>query len=575
MFELIAQGIDPAHRWRRKLTAGQRMVVGRTGAWAVPWDERISRRHFEARLEGETLTVEVSPAARNPVFYRGRKSTEFSIGPGEHFVIGGTTFTLANEQIVVSLVAPLPDGERTFAPEELRAPFRRTDERIEALSRLPAIIHHSATEEELFGGLVQVLLAGVPWATGVAIVAVTPGNGAIEVLHWDRPTLQTQPLSPSERLIRSALEQQASVVHVWSAGSPRAGNFTIESGIDWALCVPLCQESSAEWGAYLTGRFDDQALHEPEALKDEVKFAELAAETFRSLRQLQRLTRQQGALAQFLSPPVLNYIRGEDFEALLAPREVDVSILFCDLRGFSLESERLAGKLPELLDRVSRSLGVMSRQILASGGVVGDFHGDAAMGFWGWPLPMDDAPLRACRAALAIRREFLAADWRSVDEPSDFRIGIGVATGRAVAGKIGTVEQVKVTVLGPAVNLAARLETLTKTIRAPILIDGPTAAFVQQSGADFARTRQIAKVRPTGMSTVVDLHELLPPAAELPELPAADLQHYAAAWQACAAGDWTLAAARLQEVSSADRVREFLAGVVANPPAKWEGVIEL
>jgi len=81
---------------------------------------------------------------------------------------------------------------------------------------------------------------------------------------------------------------------------------------------------------------------------------------------------------------------------------------------------------------------------------VGDFQGDAAMGFWGWPLRQPDAVLRTCRAALAVRAEFEATE--------GFHAGIGVATGPAVAGKIGTVDQVKVTVFGPVVNLASRLE---------------------------------------------------------------------------------------------------------------------
>ena len=88
--------------------------------------------------------------------------------------------------------------------------------------------------------------------------------------------------------------------------------------------------------------------------------------------------------------------------------------------------------------------------ILAEGGVIGDFHGDAAMGFWGWPLPQPDTAQRACRAALGVRAAFADASNcqspNSVTTISDFRVGIGIASGRAVAGKIGSQHQVKVTV---------------------------------------------------------------------------------------------------------------------------------
>ena len=105
---------------------------------------------------------------------------------------------------------------------------------------------------------------------------------------------------------------------------------------------------------------------------------------------------------------VLDTLAVEDPDVVLAPRETEVSVLFCDLRGFSRETERHAGDLLGLLHRVSKALGVMTHHIREQGGVVGDFQGDAAMGFWGWPLPQDDAVLRTCRAALAVRAEFEA-----------------------------------------------------------------------------------------------------------------------------------------------------------------------
>ena len=88
-------------------------------------------------------------------------------------------------------------------------------------------------------------------------------------------------------------------------------------------------------------------------------------------------------------------LRQRDPETVLAPRKCEVSVLFCDLRGFSRRTEQEADDLLGLLQRVSDALGVMTRQILAHGGVVGDFHGDAAMGFWGWPLQQEDAIERA------------------------------------------------------------------------------------------------------------------------------------------------------------------------------------
>jgi adenylate cyclase len=268
---------------------------------------------------------------------------------------------------------------------------------------------------------------------------------------------------------------------------------------------------------------------------------------------------------------VLETLAHEDPEIVLSPRETEVSVLFCDLRGFSRESERQAGDLLGLLSRVSNALGVMTRHIREEGGVVGDFQGDAAMGFWGWPLRQDDSIPRTCRAALAMRAEFAA---------TGFQAGIGIATGLAVAGKIGTVDQVKVTVFGPVVNLASRLEGMTKTLRAPILLDEATARLVrQQVPRDIARVRRLAVVRPYGLDTRLEVSELLPPVSECPWLTDEHLECYEAALDAFLARGWSAALELLHRIPAEDEAKDFLTVYIAQhnrrPPAGWDGVIEL
>ena len=96
-------------------------VIGRqSGEWSTPWDDRISRRHVAVLLQGDRLNVDLLPEARNPAFYRGHQSDQFSLRAGDHFVIGQTTFTLADERVHVSLDLPRPAGERTFTAFDLR-----------------------------------------------------------------------------------------------------------------------------------------------------------------------------------------------------------------------------------------------------------------------------------------------------------------------------------------------------------------------------------------------------------------------------------------------------------------------
>jgi adenylate cyclase len=202
------------------------------------------------------------------------------------------------------------------------------------------------------------------------------------------------------------------------------------------------------------------------------------------------------------------------------------------------------------------------------------------MGFWGWPLEQANAVERACQAALNIRSAFDAAA-RCDDHPlTDFRVGIGVATGLAVAGKIGTVDQVKVTVFGPVVNLASRLETMTKILRAPLLIDQRTAERVRaEVSPDVARVRRVARVRPYGMDAAEEVCELLPPRSAFPQLTDQHIAAYERALDALQARNWEEAFQWLHQVPAEDRVKDFLTVFIAQhnrmPPADWDGVIPI
>jgi adenylate cyclase len=233
-----------------------------------------------------------------------------------------------------------------------------------------------------------------------------------------------------------------------------------------------------------------------------------------------------------------------------------------------------------LLQRVSGALGVMTRCILEQGGVVGDFHGDAAMGFWGWPLAQPDAVQRACRAALAIRAEFGGETRGTADPLADFQIGIGLASGPAVAGKIGTSDQVKVTVFGPVVNRAARLESMTKQLHAPILLDKASAAVLRDTmPAEEARLRRVAVVQPYGIDVPLEVHELLLPEAQYPQLPDEAIRWYEQALDSLLDGRWQESLQALHRVPAEDQVKDFLTVFIARhdrvPPADWDGVISL
>ena len=193
------------------------------------------------------------------------------------------------------------------------------------------------------------------------------------------------------------------MLHVLNPTQADKTAFAMNEGVDWAFCTPVESDACPGWAIYVAGDFGSRSAigraggvdaGQMEMLQDDLKFTELTATTLGALRQVRALQRRQDSLRNFFAPVVLEALAHHDPDRILAPRETEVSVLFCDLRGFSQQSEGAADRLLELLQRVSDALGVMTHHILANDGVVGDFHGDAAMGFWGWPIDSNQSILR-------------------------------------------------------------------------------------------------------------------------------------------------------------------------------------
>lgn len=589
MAELIADSMDSQQRARVEVAGERAFSIGRGEECdlAVPWDRCISRKHAEGTFAGERLRIRKFAGSTNPLFFRGENVESCELESGDHFVIGQTCFLFGDETTPRPLSGSHPIEEFTFSREELRrVQFHDADRRIEVLTHLPDVIWGARSDHELFVRLTTTLLAGIAGAEAAAVVAVEEGVPA-RIQHWERRLEIAGEFRPSTRLIQDAvLKKQQSVLHVWESNDQAQQDYTVTQEFDWAFCTPVRGTATQGWGLYLAGRFDapsglsDRLSPEEHRLRGDVKFSELMAEIISSVRRVNHLERQQAGLRQFFAPVILSSL-GDDFDTkLLEPRECDVTVLFCDLRGFSRQAEDSRDNLIDLLDRVSQALGVMTRHILAHGGVIGDFQGDAAMGFWGWPVAAEDAPLDACRAALDIRAAFAAAAGQKDHALADFQMGIGLAHGRAVAGKIGTSDHVKVTVFGPVVNLASRLEGMTKQLRVPILIDESLTATVRDRlPADEARLRKLARVLPYGMQTPVTVSELLPPEADFPELTAAHLESYERAVGHFQSGDWEQAYRALHDIPPSDRAQDFLNLLIAQhnrtPPPDWDGTVKL
>ncbi len=201
---------------------------------------------------------------------------------------------------------------------------------------------------------------------------------------------------------------------------------------------------------------------------------------------------------------VLRLMQRGDTDAITT-RERSVTVMFTDIRGFSALSQRLSPRL--LADLLNDHFDLLSQQIEATGGTVDKFIGDSVMAFWGAPDEQPDHAERALRAARMIQ-EAIAADNARRKEQADapIQVHIGINTGPAVVGNIGSSSRVNYTLIGDTVNVAERLERLAAELQR----DEDTIVLASAATAGAARVPLAALGRHElrGLSGTVEVYRL-------------------------------------------------------------------
>jgi len=285
-----------------------------------------------------------------------------------------------------------------------------------------------------------------------------------------------------------------------------------------------------------------------------------------------RARRVKGLFSRYVSPEVVEELLRRERVELGGEKRV-MTVLFSDIRGFTDMSETLDDSTA-VVAVLNEFFTPMTDIVLARGGTLDKYMGDAMMAFFGAPLEQPDHARRACAATLAMRGELgrLNERWRAAGRPG-LGIGIGLNSGEMTVGNMGSDAVFDYTVIGDAVNLGSRIEGLNKVYGTEILV---TDATVEAAGDGFL-FRQLDRVRVKGKSEAVALHELMaaePAPAEVREI----VERFAAALALYQGRDFTAAEAAFAEMAArgdgpaalyVERCARYRA---APPPADWDGV---
>jgi len=240
---------------------------------------------------------------------------------------------------------------------------------------------------------------------------------------------------------------------------------------------------------------------------------------YRALVEEKEKRRVRGAFQQYLSAEVIRRLL--ENPDLVKPRKTEITVMFSDVRGFTTISEKLDAQ--ELAALLNEYLTEMTQIVFRHNGTLDKYIGDAVMAFWGAPFEEPGHATNGCQAALEMiaRLKEMQKKWRAEGRPV-LDIGVGLSTGVASVGNMGSALRYGYTALGDTVNLSARLEGMNKDYGSHILLSETTYAQVEDPLLIF---RELDLIRAKGKLQPITLYELVA-ARGTPEGDAPELQEH-------------------------------------------------
>ncbi len=479
-------------------------------------EQPISRHHLslEPLEEGRILVRNIvkSPGAALAVTLSDGRE----LGSGEECVATAPVVLSMGRKAIrierIERVEADPEGELQSLPASPEAPEASTMRtmrfpQIRNLSDAPHRIvawlqsamgafQSAATSADFFEKAARALVDVVGLESGRVLLAERGWSPAAEAVAEGRDA----PLRPHSARVLDAVRRDKRTF--WNRPGGSVGHSPSIRGVTSIVAAPILDRKGEVIGALYGDSRSDSAtpLTELDAMLVELLATAVAAGLAR-LEQEKAAMESRVRFEQFFSEDLSReLLRRPD---LLKGQKLDISVLFCDIRGFSTISERVGPATT--MAWIGDVLDALSKVVLRHEGVLVDYIGDALMAMWGAPRPQDDHARQAAAAAVEMVKAVGAVDaeWRERLKAAT-EIGIGINTGEAQVGNTGSSVKFKYGPLGNEVNVASRVQGATRHFQCGILATGATCEGLD---AAFPR-RRVRRVRMKNITQPFDLFEL-------------------------------------------------------------------
>jgi adenylate cyclase len=482
------QGTARTHQLKQGMT-----LVGRLPTCdLVLGDPSVSRHHASFKVIDAECRIQDAGSRFGTFLNDTRVTQEMPVVPGDTVRLGEVSLVLeqhVDERDLLSEAHQIAEGPGTiFKPVDQPAAGDGSDgQLIRLLGEVQRALLSTQSLSDVLNRVVDLAFQAVPAERAFLMLRESADEAlAARVLRHRDGTIPANP-TLSRMVVRRVMRERVAILAADATTDPALGvtDSILRFNIRSFMCAPLWSREDVIGVLYVdsprSGQFDSGDLDAFTALTNA---AAVAIEQARLSNQLLEETRRRERLQRYHSPSVVSrIIHATDAEAGLVAAERDVTIMFCDLVGFTALCERIPPAQSAAL--LNAFLTRMTDVVFEHEGTLDKFLGDALLAVFGAPFDQPQHPLRAVQAAILMRKSLEAMN-RAQEGPK-LQMRIAINTGLAITGDIGSPRRREFTVLGDTVNTASRIEDE---------VAGPGEIVI--SGTTFARIGTKIKVRHLG-----------------------------------------------------------------------------
>jgi adenylate cyclase len=441
-------------------------------------DREVSKEHAEISCAGADWWIQ-DLSSSNGTFVNGRRINRFKLKDGDELCLGTTTLifriteprrtTLTGAsvtmvqpiapKVLASLRADDPERSIGFKPEREISDvgvLRRDYEKLRIANEFHRQVGLERDLATLYDKILKVSFDLLNADNGVILLQAPDGSLKAEAVRRRKEGEVCLSQTLIEQVIQShegVLTQDAIVDSRFSTAAS-----VVTQGIRSAMAVPLLWKDVLRGVLYIDTRERAGAFTEKDLriLTGVAAQAAVAFENAELARRIEQEAETRAHLSRFLSPALVEQAQKGQLDLKKGGALCQVTVLFADIRGFTSMTEKAQPQ--EVVTLLNEYFELMVDEVFANGGVLDKFIGDCIMALWGAPVRRDDDAARAIKAGVAMQKRLAAYnEERAAQGRIQIAMGVGINTGPAVVGNMGSSKRLEYTAIGDAVNLAARL----------------------------------------------------------------------------------------------------------------------